>query len=174
MSSKQANNVSNLQFGFRGEGIELEINNKKVELWSTWTNGRRIFLDELRETDLTSTEKQIVFIEILKFVNEHEKKPIICFNVDFQDAELWERLSKEFRTLILDIEKITIDQENAKLYQSMVEELRRGAKHIFPNGLEISSIQYLNKHWDYIKIKRELNTKDNISYWDKIKSKFNL
>ncbi|MEO1487561.1 MAG: hypothetical protein AAFU57_17630 [Bacteroidota bacterium] len=167
---------SHIKFGFRGEGILYKLNGKEYEIGSTWVEGLRIYFDDLRNTGLNETQKTMIFEEIVQFVNHNDsQKPIICFTSDYDDAALWKKLAKEFYQKINGIEVTTIKEQNKALYKSMVEDLETGkCTHIFPNGLVIKSKKYLDKHWDFIKIQKENNTKPSISLWNKLLAKLNI
>ncbi len=169
-------NFPHIKFGFRGEGILYELNGKEYELNSTWFNGVRVDFDDLRKTVLNKNQKTKIFEEIIQFLNQQDReKPIICFNSDYEDAELWKRLSNEHKSQIKHTEITTIEEQNKSLYKSMAESLRTGrATHQFQNGLKIKSIKYLDKHWDYIKFKKDSEISSSVSVWDKFLTSLNL
>lgn len=141
-----------ISFGFRGESIFYELNGKEYELWATWIEGRRIYLDDLRKTSLDENQKIRMFSEIIQFVQEMEnEKPIICYNSDYQDTELWKRLTAEFSSEIKSVEITTIEKENEVLYKSMSDDLKTGLTEHRIKGLKIKSVNDLDKHWNQIK-----------------------
>lgn len=170
------NNLSHIKFGFRGEGIIYKLDSKEYELWSTYINGIRIYLDDLRKTDLNEGQKTKMFKEIIQFVTQKDKKrPIICYNSDYSDADLWKKLAIEFSSEIENTEITTIEKENEALYETISDSLKTGkAIHKFENGLEIRSIKYLDKYWDYIKIKKDSEISQSIPFWNKWLAKMNF
>ena len=154
MSTYKTNKFSHIKFGFRGEGILYELNGKEYELWSTWIDGIRIHFDDLSKSELNEKQKTKMFTEIIQFVHEKEnEKPIICYNSDYQDAELWKRLTTEFSSEIKNVEITNIEKENDTLYKSMSEDLKTGLTEHRIKGLKIKSVKDLDKHWDKIKFK---------------------
>jgi hypothetical protein len=84
------NRFPHIKFGFRGEGIIYHFGEKQIELDSTWIEGRRIFFDHIHGAELTDSEKHQLFRDVIAFVNQTEKrKPIIGYNTDVADAEIW-------------------------------------------------------------------------------------
>ena len=105
MPADKTNYFSHIKFGSRGEGIIYKLNGKEYELNSTWIDGIRIQFDDLTKTDLNENQKTKMFAEIVQFVNQKDnEKPIICYNSDYQDAELWNRLSTEFSSEIKNVD----------------------------------------------------------------------
>ncbi|MBT2163085.1 hypothetical protein [Zobellia barbeyronii] len=171
MSTAKTKTFSHIKFGFRGEGILYKLNGKEYELWSTYVGGVRIHLDDLTKTNLNESQKTKMFAEIVQFVNlKDNEKPIICYNSDYQDAELWKRLSTQFSSEIESVEISNIEQDNINLYKNMSEDLKTGLAEINIRGLKIKSVKDLDKHWNKIKFtKNDSNIK--ISIWDKLKAK---
>ena len=93
MSGDITNNFSHIRFGSHGESIFYKLNGKEYELCSTWVDGKRIHIDDLTKTNLDENQKTKVFVEIIQFVNQKDnEKPIICYNSDYADSELWNKL----------------------------------------------------------------------------------
>ena len=156
MLTDKTNNFSHIRFGSRGEGIFYKLNGKEYELWSTWIDGIRIHFDDLTKTDLNENQKIKMFSEIIQFVNlKDNEKPIICFNLDYKDAELWKRLSTEFSSEIKDVEVSNVEKENIALYKKMSEDLKTGLAQINFRGLTLKTVKDLEKHWNKIKITKE-------------------
>ncbi len=174
MSADKINNFSHIRFGFRGEGIFYKLNGKEYELWSTWVNGIRIYIDGLTKTDLDENQKIKMFSEIIQFVNlKDNEKPIICYNSDYQDAELWKRLSTEFSSEIKDVEISNVEKENIALYKNMSEDLKTGLTEINIRGLKIKTVKDLDKHWNKIKFTKDGESNEKVTFWDKLKTKLN-
>ncbi|WP_291115324.1 hypothetical protein [Flavobacterium sp. UBA6135] len=174
MSTDKMNNFSHIRFGFRGEGIFYKLNGKEYELWSTYVNGVRIYFDDLTKTDLDENQKTKMFSEIIKFVNINDnQKPIICYNSDYQDAELWKRLSTDFSSEIKDVEVSNVEKENSALYKNMAEDLKSGLTEINIRGLKIKTIKDLDKHWNKIKFTKDGESNEKVTFWDKLKAKMN-
>ena len=173
---EKPDNLSHIKFGFRGEGILYKLNGREHELWSTVFDGIRVYFDNLRKTSLDENQKTLMFREIVQFVNQLEKeKPIICYNSDFSDAKLWEKLTKRFTSQIKSVEITNIQKENEALYKTMSESITTGlSTHKFKNGLEIKSKKYLDKHWDFIKLRKDSDSIPKISTWDKLLAKLNI
>lgn len=174
MSKEKTNSFSHIKFGLRGEGIFYNLNGKEYELWSTGFNGIRIYLDDLRKTNLNENQKSKMFAEIIRFVNQKEnEKPIICYNSDYQDADLWKKLSTEFSSEISGVEISNVEKENIALYKSMSEELKTGLAEINIKGLKLKTVKDLDKHWDKIKFTKDGESNEKVTFWDKLKAKLN-
>ena len=146
------NNTSPIRFGLRGESLFYQLNGNEYEIWSTWIEERRVYLDDLDETDLSDEEKTQIFKEIVTFINLKEKrKPVFFYNEDLQSSTLWKKLCAQFTDKIQRVEITTTEQENENFYNYLVETLQNGnVEHNF-NGLIIKSVEDLDKHWDEIK-----------------------
>lgn len=174
MSTDKTNNFSHIRFGFRGEGIFYKLNGKEYELWSTWVDGTRIHIDDLTKTDLNENQKTKMFAEIIQFVNQKDnEKPIICYNSDYQDAKLWERLSIKFSSEIKNVEISNIQKDNINLYKNMSEDLKTGLAEINIRGLKIKTIKDLDKYWNKIKFTKDDESNEKVAFWDKLKAKLN-
>ncbi|WP_407557912.1 hypothetical protein [Winogradskyella sp. 4-2091] len=174
MSSDKTKDFSHIKFGFRGEGIIYKLNGKEYELNSTWINGIRIQFDDLTNTGLNEKQKTKMFAEIIQFVNQKDnEKPIICYNSDYKDAELWKRLSTEFRSEIKDIEISDVEKDNIALYKIMSEDLKTGMAEINIRGLKLKTVKDLDKHWNKIKFTKDNESNEKVTFWDKLKAKLN-
>ncbi|MEW7292885.1 hypothetical protein [Aquimarina sp. 2304DJ70-9] len=174
MSRDNTNDFSHIKFGFRGEGIIYKLDGKEYELSSTWIDGIRIHFDDLTKTDLNVNQKTKMFAEIIQFVNKRDnEKPIICYNSDYKDAELWKRLSSEFSSKIKDVEISDVEKENIALYKNMSDDLITGLAEINIKGLRIKTVKDLDKHWNKIKFTKDGESNEKITFWDKLKAKLN-
>ncbi len=172
MSADKTKDFSHIKFGFRGEGIIYKINGKEYGLNSTWINGIRIQFDDLTKTDLNENQKIKMFVEIVQFVNQkNNEKPIICYNSDYKDADLWKRLSVEFSSRIKNVEISDIEKDNIALYKNMSEDLKTGMAEINIKGLKLKTVKDLDKHWNKIKFTKENESNEKISFWDRLKTK---
>jgi hypothetical protein len=141
-----------IRFGFRGESIFYVLNNKEYEVWSTWIKERKVFLDDLDNTDLTNSEKKQIFIDIVDFINKKEgQKPVFCFNSDLESSNLWKQLCVKYANQIQRIDISNTEQENEAFYNSLVKTLERKRDEVHINGFVLKSVEDLNKHWDKIK-----------------------
>ena len=174
MSTGKTKDFSHIKFGFRGEGILYKLNGKEYELNSTWIDGIRIHFDDLTKTDLNENQKTKMFAEIVQFVKQKDnEKPIICYNSDYQDAELWKRLSTEFNSEIRNVEISTVENDNVALYKNMSEDLKTGMAEINIKGLKLKTVKDLDKHWNKIKFTKGGESNEKVTFWDKLKAKLN-
>ena len=149
MSIDKTNSFSHIRFGIRGEGIFYKLNGKEYELWSSWFEGTTIFIDDLTNRGLDDNQKTKIFKEIIQFVNiKDDEKPIICYNSDYKDAELWKKLSTEFSSEIKSLEISNIEKDNITLYKNMSENLKTGFAEMHIKGLKLKTIKDLDKHWN--------------------------
>ena len=132
----------------------------------------RFQFDDLTKTDLNENQKIKMFVEIVQFVNQkNNEKPIICYNSDYKDADLWKRLSAEFSSRIKNVEISDIEKDNIALYKNMSEDLKTGMAEINIKGLKLKTVKDLDKHWNKIKFTKENESNEKISFWDKLKTK---
>ena len=151
--SKDSSEVtSNIRFGFRGESIVYNLNGTEYEIGTTYVNESRVYLDDLDNTDLSRSNKSLIFKDIVDYINETEKrKPVIFYNSDLKSSELWGELCEQYSNRIKRVEVTTTEQENEEFYKFLVESIENdNAEHNF-NGLIIRTVEDLDKHWDEIK-----------------------
>jgi len=174
MSTDKTKDFSHIKFGFRGEGILYNLNGKEYELYSTWIDGIRIHFDDLTKTDLNENQKTKMFAEIVQFVNQkNNEKPIISYNTDEEDCELWKTLTAEFSSQIKDVEITNNEKANADWYKSMKADLETGLTEINIRGLKIKTVKDLDKHWNKIKFTKNGELNERVTFWDKLKAKLN-
>ncbi|MBL4604437.1 MAG: hypothetical protein JKY02_01860 [Flavobacteriaceae bacterium] len=143
---------SNISFGFRGESLIYKLNGKEYEIWSTWIEGRQVYLDDLDKTNLTEKEKTEIFEGIIKFILRTEnQKPIFFYNKDLKSSSLWKKLCENHSSEIERIEVTNTEQENIDFYNTLVEDLKYEGTEININGFTIKSVEELDEHWDEIK-----------------------
>jgi len=123
---------------------------------------------------LSENQKIKMFMEIVQFVNfEDKEKPIICYNSDYMDAELWKRLSAKFSSGIKDVEISTVEQDNIVFYENLSRELKTGLAVMYIRGLKLKTIKDLDKHWNKIKFIKEGESNEKVTFWDKLRAKLN-
>lgn len=150
--SIRADKSSKIRFGFRGESLFYSLNGNEYEIWSTWIEERRVYLDDLDEANLTEKQKTEIFKEILAFIKKTEnRKPVLFYNEDLKNSDLWKKLCEKYSTEIERIEVTNTEQENIDFYNSLVEDLKYKGTIININGFTITTIDELDKHWDEIK-----------------------
>ena len=143
---------SKIRFGFRGESLFYKLNGKEYEIWSTWIEERRVYLDDLDKTNLTEKEKTEIFKEILTYIKKTEnRKPVLFYNEDLKSSDLWKKLCEKYSAEIERVEVTNTEQENIDFYNSLVEDLKYEGTTININGFTITTVEELDKHWDEIK-----------------------
>ena len=115
-----------------------------------------------------------MFSEIVQFVNlKAKERPIICYNSDYQDAELWKGLSAKFSSEIKNVEISNVEEDNINLYKSMAKDLKTGMAEINIRGLKLKTVRDLDKHRNKIKFTVPGESNERVTFWDKIKAKLN-
>ena len=113
-------------------------------------------------------------MEIIQFVNKKEnEKPIISYNTDEKDSELWKKLTVEFRSQIKEVEITNNKEANEDWYKSMKTDLETGMTEINIQGLKLKTIKDLDKHWNKIKFTKIGEFNEKVTLWDKLKAKLN-
>ncbi len=139
-----------ISLGFRGEDLEYATKIDSLYISSTWINGRRVYMDNVQhwksKKSVSDSDKAVIFKDIIEFLNDKTReKPIIVINVD-HDKELWENLCEEYKEQIISIEYQS-DKENDKfVYDSMLDNIRRGGSIIDGNQTIATEEQFL-EYW---------------------------
>ncbi len=174
MNIDKSNEFPHIKFGSRGEGIYYNLNGTEYGFDSTCFRGINICLRDLSDTNLNENQKTKMFMEIIQFVNEIEnEKPIISYNTDEKDSELWKKLTVEFSSQIKDVEITNNEEANLAWYKSMKADLENGLTEINIRGLKIKTVTDLDKHWNKIKFVKDGDSNKKVTFWDKLKAKLN-
>jgi hypothetical protein len=174
MNTDKSNEFSHIKFGSRGEGIYYNLNGKEYGFDSTCFGGINICLRDMNDSNLNENQKTKMFKEIIQFVNETEnEKPIISYNTDEKDSELWRKLTIEFSSKIKNVEITNNEEANETWCKSMKVDLETGLTEINIRGLRIKTVKDLDKHWNKIKFTKVGETNEKVTFWDKLKAKFN-
>ncbi len=144
--SKKKNSIesseASIEFGFRAEGITYRLSNNSTELWFTWVNGARIYTETINkwknDSLLTRNEKERVFNEVVKFVEQKAEKPIIVISADDPSKDLWEQLCSANQLLIKDIE-YTSSEKQYQQERNMYLGIIKAGKKLVLDETEISN-----------------------------------
>jgi len=136
-----------IEFGFRGENLTYQKDDRKIELQFTWTDGFKIYPDDIKKwkdgDSLTEQEKEAVFVDTLKFIKSERGKSIVVINIDDTSKDLWEKLCSENESFIEKIE-YTSDKEVFQFKRDyFFQSFKRGNK-IIMNDKEINNEEDLN------------------------------
>jgi hypothetical protein len=140
-----------IKYGFRGEGVEYNDGENDVEIWSTWIEGCRLYLDDFKSKDgkqLPESFKRKWFKEVIDFAqltNEGEL-PIVEFTIDKEDGQLWEELCLEHKDSIKEVIKTTAKEELISFYNSLVQDVSQGHE-IHRDGYVIKTKEELDEYW---------------------------
>jgi hypothetical protein len=133
---------SKIQFEFRGEGITYQLPDKHMHLWSTWTNGARLYTETIAKWEdgsvLTQEEKKRVFDEVVRFIGQKDEKPIIVINSDDPSKDLWQELCSSNQPFIKNIE-YTSKQGQQQSERNMYLQFIKAGKKVILDGIEISN-----------------------------------
>ena len=172
MSKINTKSFPHISFGFRFEGILYQLRGKEYRINSTWIGGNRVYIDDLTKMDLDLNDRTKIFKEIVQFLIQSDgEKPIICYNSDFADAELWNKLAGELNSQI-SLEVGNVKTANINFYKVMSEYLKSGLIEVNIKGLKLKTIEDLDKNWNKIKYTKVWEENEKISLWDKLKAKF--
>ncbi len=143
------NKFPHIKYGFRGEGILYQLGNKQLEIWSTWIDGRRIYLDDITGgQQLNKEQKESLLREIVEFTNWNKEKPIIVYTNDSHDAKLWRTLCMELCDSIKSVETSATEENELEQYNFMKAELETGRATFNVDGRILKSIKDLDKYWN--------------------------
>jgi hypothetical protein len=139
-----------ISLGFRGEDLEYVTENDSLDISSTWINGRRIYMDNLQNWKsnkiISSSDKEVIFKDIVEFLNKKTKeKPIVVINVD-HDKELWENLCEQYKEQISSIEYQSEKEKDQLMHDNMLDNIRRGGSLIDGNQTITTEEQFL-EYW---------------------------
>lgn len=139
-----------VSFGFRGEGLEYITENDSLYISSTWINGRRVYMDNIQNWKskkvISDSDKAIIFKDIVEFLNEKAKEhPIVVINVD-HDKELWENLCELYKEQISSIEYQSDKEKDQFIFDSMLDNIRKGGSLIDGNQTIDTQEQFL-EYW---------------------------
>ncbi|UTW61493.1 hypothetical protein KFE98_15960 [bacterium SCSIO 12741] len=142
------NKFPHIQYGFRGEGILYKFKGKEFEIWSTWGNGRRIYLDEIYPHEkFTIEEKRIMFKDIVAFSKWKMELPIIVYTSISDDAHIWRELCIEFKDSIKSVETSTEEENLQSQYNMMKEGLEGGLATYHIDGQVLKTVKDLETYW---------------------------
>ncbi|QNL22236.1 hypothetical protein HZR84_09895 [Hyphobacterium sp. CCMP332] len=142
------NKFPHIKYGFRGEGIIYQLGQLEIEIWSTWIDGRRIYMDDAFEgNDLTDDQKRIIFRELIEFTNWQKEKPIIVYTSDSPESDLWKKCCEEFNDSIKSIETSTNKENEQARYDMMKEDLETGLATINIDGWVLKTPEDLDQYW---------------------------
>jgi hypothetical protein len=139
-----------ISLGFRGEDLEYVTENDSLDISSTWISGRRIYMDNLQNWKsnkiISSSDKEVIFKNIVEFLNNKTKeKPIVVINVD-HDKELWENLCEQYKEQISSIEYQSDKEKDQFMHDTMLDNIRRGGSLIDGNQTITTEEQFL-EYW---------------------------
>jgi hypothetical protein len=146
--SSTESSESKIQFEFRDEGITYRLPDKHMHLWSTWTNGARLYTETIAKWEdgsvLTRDEKKRVFNEVVLFVGQKDEKPIIVINSDDPSKALWEDLCLSNQLFIKNIE-YTSREEQSQFERNMYLGFIKAGKKVILDGIELSNEKDLDE-----------------------------
>lgn len=139
-----------ISLGFRGEDLEYETESGALYISSTWIKGRRVYLESIQNWKsnklISDSDKAIIFKDVVEYLNKKTKeKPIVVINVDHY-RELWESLCEEYKQLILSIEYQSDKEKDQFLYDTMLDNIRRGGS-LVDGDKTITTEEQLLEHW---------------------------
>ena len=139
-----------ISLGFRGEDLEYETQNDSLYISSTWTKGRKIYMDDIQhwksKNVISDFDKSIIFKDIVEFLNKKcKERPIVVINTD-HDKELWENLCKQYTGQIENIEYQSDKEKEQFLFDSLLENIHKGGTLIVDNKTIKIEEQFLN-YW---------------------------
>ncbi len=142
------NKYPHIKYGFRGEGILYQLGKKEIEIWSTWINGRRLYMDDaFKGESLTEDQKRTIFKELVDFSNWNKEKPIIVYTSDSSDSKLWRTMCRELENSIKSVETSTEEENEQTQYESMKKDLETGLVTIKIDGWVLKTVKDLDKYW---------------------------
>ncbi len=139
-----------ISLGFRGEDLLYETETESLYVGSTWINGRRVYLDGIREWRskriIPDADKGIIFENILDFLNnEGNERPIMVINTD-HDKDLWETLCEQYKDRISSIEYESDNEKDDFFFHQILDSIRRGGS-LVEGGRTISTEEELLDYW---------------------------
>jgi hypothetical protein len=99
-----------MKFGFRGEDItyRLQDQDKEIYIEFTYLDGPKVYSETIARwkngSRLTEEEKKKVFSDVVRFVMEQHKKPIVVINTNDPSKDLWKHLCSTNQSVIEGIE----------------------------------------------------------------------
>lgn len=149
-SKTEKTSTPKISLGFRGEDLEYVTQSDSLYISSTWINGRRLYLDSIQNWKsnniISDSDKALIFKDIIDYLNKKIKeKPIVVINVD-HDKELWESLCKQYEEQISSIEYQSDKEKDQFLYDSMLDNIRRGGSLIDGDKTITTEEQFL-EYW---------------------------
>lgn len=95
---------------------------------------------------ISDFDKSIIFKDILEFLNKKcKERPIVVINID-HNKRLWENLCEQYIEQIESIEYQSDKEKEQFLFDSMLENIRRGGTLIVDNKTIKTEEQFLN-YW---------------------------
>lgn len=119
-----------ISLGFREEELKYETDTELLYINSTWVNGRRVYLDGIQKWKsnkvISNTDKEVIFKNILDFLNkEINERPIMVINTD-HDKDLWEALCEQYKDQINSVEYESDREKSEFLFGLLLDNIRRG------------------------------------------------
>jgi len=150
MHQFRENKYPHIKYGFRGEGIIYQLENKEIEFgcYTTWMKGCRIYLDDVFTGGrLSETQKRTIFEEVIGFSNWNKEKPIIVYTSDMPDSKLWQTLCYELRDSIKGVETSTSAENEQARYNMMKKDLETGRSTYNIDGWVLKTVEDLDQYW---------------------------
>jgi hypothetical protein len=145
-NNQQINRNILIEFGFRGENIKYQDNEKTVEITFTWMNGPRLDTDTIDRwkdgSEISDNEKKEIFRNTLQFISTRFPKSIIEINKDDKSRNIWEESCTSMSSLIENIE-YTSDEERYQIMKHNYLETMKRTKIII-NGQQIEDEKQLD------------------------------
>ncbi len=154
--NQQINQNIIIKFGFRGENIEYQDNEKSVEIAFTWMNGPRLVTDTIEKwkdgSEISDKEKENIFRNTLLFISSRFPKSIIKISRDDKSGNIWEESCRSMSSLIENIEYSSDEERYQNMKNHYLETLKR--TNIMINGqliedekqLDIALEKFAKKH----------------------------
>jgi hypothetical protein len=136
-----------ISFGFRGENIEYQREGRSLTVDFTWMRGPRVHPDCIAKwsdgTVLSDDEKIVVLRDILSFVTNEDKPPVVVINSDDPSARLWEQVCSSNPSLVASIEYTSDEAEAARERDTYLSALRSG-REFSVDGVDIRDERQLD------------------------------
>ena len=148
--TKKQNIFPKISVGFRLEGIEYETETNSLYIESTNIGGRRLYTDFIckwkDETTITNFEKELIFNQVVQFINKKSStKPIIVINVDY-DKEFWEDLCSKYKDQIKDIEYDSNEKKENFQYNMLLQSVQNNGTLIFDDKTIKTEAEFI-EYW---------------------------
>ena len=146
-----AGSTSGITFGFRGEDVIYQEQDRAIRIAFTWGRGPRLYPESIAKWSdgiaLTTQEKRRVFTEVLRFIVRDEPVLTVVVNVDDPSRQLWEEASHAAREGSVAVEYTSDQEEHARERAMFLSTLQAG-KGLSIDGLEIRDERTLDRVLD--------------------------